>query len=165
MKGPPSKFVAPKVPYASLDVAPKPVTVLDRDEKPTEAQLKKVKSGLSRKDINAFRALLLERRAEIMGDVAGLEAARSASSGDLSHVPLHMADVGSDNYEQEFTLGLMESERRTVVDIDEALQRLVDGYYGVCVISAEPISRPRLEAKPWAKYSIEVARERERRGL
>ena len=165
VKGPPTKFVPPKVPYASLDVAPVRSTVLDREELPTTKQLKKVKSGLTRKDLNAFRALLLERRAEIIGDVAGLEAARSESSGDLSNVPLHMADVGSDNYEQEFTLGLMESERNTVVEIDEALQRIEDGIYGVCMISAEPISRPRLEAKPWAKYSIEVARERERRGM
>lgn len=165
VKGPPTKFVPPKVPYASLDAAPVRSTVLDREELPTTSQLKKVKSGLTRKDLNAFRALLLERRAEIIGDVAGLEAARSASSGDLSNVPLHMADVGSDNYEQEFTLGLMESERNTVVEIDDALQRIVGGTYGVCEISAQPISRPRLEAKPWAKYSIEVARERERRGM
>ena len=95
--------------------------------------------------------------------MAGLEAARSGTAGDLSHVPLHMADVGSDNYEQEFTLGLMESERKTVVEIDDALQRIEAGTYGVCLISAEPIRRARLEAKPWAKYSIDVARERERR--
>lgn len=165
VKGPPTKFVPPKVPYASLDVAPVRSTVLDREELPTINQLKKVKSGLTRKDLSAFRASLLERRAEIIGDVAGLEAARTESSGDLSNVPLHMADVGSDNYEQEFTLGLMESERNTVVEIDDALQRIEQGIYGVCMISAEPISRPRLDAKPWAKYSIEVARERERRGM
>ena len=165
VKGPPTKFVPPKVPYASLDVAPVRSTVLDREDLPTVSQLKKIKSGLTRKDLNGFRILLLERRAEIIGDVAGLEAARNASSGDLSNVPLHMADVGTDNYEQEFTLGLMESERKTVVEIDEALQRIEQGIYGVCMISAKPISRPRLEAKPWAKYSIEVARERERRGM
>ncbi len=165
VKGPPTKFVLPKVPYASLEAAPVRSTVLDRDEVPTDRELKKVKSGLTRKDLNAFRAALLERRAEIIGDVAGLEAARNESSGDLSNVPLHMADVGSDNYEQEFTLGLMESERNTVVEIDEALQRIENGIYGVCMVSAKPISRARLEAKPWAKYSIEVARERERRGM
>ena len=163
-KGPPSKFVKPKVPYASLGDVPARGDRSEPETLPTEAELKKVKSGLSKKDLQAFRLLLLERRAEIIGDVAGLEAARSGNAGDLSHVPLHMADVGSDNYEQEFTLGLMESERKTVVEIDEALQRIVQGTYGVCAISAQPISRPRLEAKPWAKYSIEVARERERRG-
>ncbi len=131
----------------------------------TPAKLRKVKTGLTRKDFNYFLALLLEKRAEIVGDVAGLEAARRAQDGDISHVPLHMADVGSDNYEQEFTLGLMESERKLVHDIDDAIARIQDKTYGVCIESGEPIPRARLEIKPWARYTIEVVRERERHGL
>ncbi len=124
-----------------------------------------MKTGLTAKDLRQFRQQLLERRAEIIGDVQGLEAARSGSAGDVSHMPLHMADVGSDSYEQEFMLGLMQSERQIIIEIDEALIRMVDKTYGVCVESGQPIGRARLEAKPWAKYCIEVARERERRGL
>ena len=131
----------------------------------TPAKLRRVKTGLTRKDINYFLALLLERRAEIMGDVAGLEAARRAQDGDISHVPLHMADVGSDNYEQEFTLGLMETERKMVIEIDEAIARIQDKTYGVCIESGTPIPRERLEIKPWAKYTIDVVRERERLGM
>ncbi|MEM9881394.1 MAG: TraR/DksA C4-type zinc finger protein [Planctomycetota bacterium] len=155
----------PVAPYAALAETPAPAYDPYADDKPTTAQLRKVKSGLKAKDLRDFRGLLLERRAEIIGDVQGLEAARSGNAGEISHMPLHMADVGSDNYEQEFTLGLMESERRIVVEIDEALQRIEDKTYGVCLESAVPIGRPRLEAKPWAKYCIEVARQRERRGL
>ena len=134
------------------------------DEPLTDEQLRKVKTGLKKKDLNTFRDLLLEQRAEIVGDVQGFEASRGNNSGDLSHMPLHMADVGSDNFEQEFTLGLMESERRTLIEIDEALQRISDRTYGVCIESGEPIARARLEAKPWAKYTIEIARQHERRG-
>jgi RNA polymerase-binding protein DksA len=136
----------------------------DSPDAPTLEQLKKVKTGLKKKDLEYFRQLLLERRLEIIGDVRGLEAHRGGSAGDLSHMPLHMADVGSDNYEQEFTLGLMQAERQIIIEIDEALQRLDDGYYGVCLESANVIGRARLEAQPWAKYCIEVAREREQRG-
>ncbi|MEM9419329.1 MAG: TraR/DksA C4-type zinc finger protein [Planctomycetota bacterium] len=160
-----STFKAPRVPYAALAAAPAPAYNPHDHEPLTNAQLRKIKTGLTAKDLRFFRQELLERRAEIIGDVQGLEAARSGSSGEISHMPLHMADVGSDNYEQEFTLGLMESERKTILEIDDALQRIVDKTYGVCIESGKPISRPRLEAKPWAKYSIEVARERERRRM
>jgi len=122
------------------------------------AQLKRVKTGLSKKDKEAFLKLLLEKRAEIIGNVRGMEDARNASLGDIAHMPLHMADVGSDNYEQEFTLGLMESEREMLREIEEAIIRMREGYYGVCLESGRPIQRLRLEFAPWAKYCIDVAR-------
>ncbi len=132
----------------------------------SDAKLRKVKTGLTRKDLEAFKQLLLEKRAEIVGDVMGMEEARAAGNGgDLSNMPLHMADIGSDNYEQEFTLGLVESERKLLVEIDRALQRIQDKTYGVCIITGTPIPKARLEIKPWAKYSIEVVRQREKRGL
>ncbi len=131
----------------------------------SDAQLRKVKTGLTRKDINYFKSLLLEKRAEIVGDVMSMEDARSGKVGNLSNMPLHMADVGSDNYETEFNLGLVESERRLLREIDDALERISNRTYGVCIESGEPINKARLEIKPWAKYCIDVARERERRGL
>lgn len=132
----------------------------------SDEELRAVKTGLSRKDLQHFRAVLLEKRAEIFGDVQGMQEARNnANGGENSHMPLHMADVGSDNYEQEFTLGLMESERKTLVEIDDALERIQKSTYGVCIDSGKVIPRERLDIKPWAKYCIEVARERERRGL
>ncbi len=134
------------------------------DKEWTIPQLKRIKTGLNKKDLDYFLQLLLERRAEIIGSVQGMEDARNASLGDIAHMPLHMADVGSDNFEQEFTLGLMESERQMLREIDEAILRMREGYYGVCVDSGRPINRARLEAKPWAKYCIEVARIREKRG-
>jgi len=130
---------------------------------PTDAQLRKVKSGLARKDIQDFRRLLLNKRAEILGDMNGLQSEARTDSGDhLS--PEHMADIGSNNFEQEFTLGLVESERRIVGEIDEALQRIANRTYGVCLVQAIPIGKARLDAKPWAKYCIEVVREKEKRG-
>ncbi len=128
-------------------------------------ELRKVKSGLSKKDLEHYRAVLLEKRAEIMGDVEGMERHRTAGGGEMSHMPLHPADVGSEHYEQEFNLGLMQSEKRLLREIDDALLRIQDGTYGVCFESGRPIPRARLEIKPWAKYTIEVVMEREKRGL
>ncbi|MEM6392649.1 MAG: TraR/DksA C4-type zinc finger protein [Planctomycetota bacterium] len=153
-----STTTKPAPPNALHEAPPLPVAL-------TDDQLRKVKTGLKKKDLDFFRAELLERRAEIIGDLKGMESARSESSGDISHVPLHMADVGSDNYDREFTLSLMESERKLLLEIDEALQRIEAKTYGVCAETGQPIERPRLEYMPWAKYCLDVARERERRGL
>ena len=131
-----------------------------------DSELKKIKAGLKKKQLTELRATMLEKRAELIGDVSSLDAARQVGSGgDLSHVPQHMADVGSDAYEQEFSLGLMASERKLLAEIDAALLRLHRGTYGICLISGEPIPPARLEAKPWAKYCIEVVRQREKMGL
>ena len=124
----------------------------------SDKEMSKIKSGLSRKDMQYFFKLLLERRAEVLGDVESLKNDALNASGNLSNMPLHMADVGSDHYEQEFTLGLLQSERRMVREIDEALMRIKNKSYGICVQSGKPIARERLEAKPWAKYTIDFAR-------
>lgn len=132
----------------------------------SEDQLRKIKSGLNRKDLEHYATLLWQKRREILGDVESLQSDRDAKNagGDLSNMPLHMADVGSDNYEQEFTLHLVESERKLLHEINDALLRIKKGIYGVCIESGRPIAKARLDAKPWAKYCIEVAREKERQG-
>ncbi len=131
----------------------------------SEAQLRKAKSGLSRKQLADYRRLLLDKRSQLLGDVASLQNDVNEKAGNLSNMPLHMADVGSDHYEQEFSLGLMESDRKVLREIDQAIMRIGSGTYGVCMITGLPIGTARLDAKPWARYCIEVVREREKRGL
>lgn len=144
------------------------VKLAGSDEIPflSETALKRAKSDLTRKDINAYRRSLTEKRAQILGDVALLEkhARENTDSGNLSNMPQHMSDVGTDNFEQEFNLDLAESERRLVKEIDEALMRIYNSVYGVCLVTGAPIGKPRLDAKPWAKYTIETVRELERLG-
>ena len=76
-------------------------------------------------------------------------------------MPIHMADLGSDTWEQELTLGLIENERGLLREIDEALDRIEDKTYGICLATNRPISKSRLRAQPWAKYCIAYARKRE----
>ena len=124
-------------------------------------------SGLSAKDIEFFRERLLERRARLLGDVSTLQdEARSQSGGSTgvaSSMPIHMADLGTDNYEKEFTLNLIQGERSLLREIDEALARINDGTYGICLATGKPIGKARLKAKPWAKYCYEYVLEMERR--
>ena len=98
-----------------------------------------------------------------MADEA-LGNSRSEACGDLSMMPLHLADIGTDQYEREFTLGLMKSERQTLEEIDEALARVREGTYGVCLGTHQPIAKARLEVKPWARHSITYSRLLESRG-
>ncbi|HOQ05185.1 MAG TPA: TraR/DksA C4-type zinc finger protein [Anaerohalosphaeraceae bacterium] len=87
----------------------------------------------------------------------GLHRSRQDSTGDLSNMPIHMADIGTDTYEQEFSLGLMDSERRLVREILDALRRIEQGTYGICEGTGKPIPKGRLEANPWARYCVEYA--------
>ncbi len=130
------------------------------EEKPVEEKpVKLLKTKLTKKQLNHYRGLLLIKRAELVGDLSAMEAAALRSSGgELSHMPIHMADIGSDTYDQDFTLGLAENERQHLREIDEALQRIEDRTYGVCQMTGKDIPKARLEAKPWAKYTIEAAR-------
>ncbi|MBN2129014.1 MAG: TraR/DksA C4-type zinc finger protein [Sedimentisphaerales bacterium] len=119
--------------------------------------------GLNAADRERFKEMLLQKRREIfqnMFEIEGetLKKSRLDASGDLSSMPIHMADLGTDNYEQEFALGLMDSERRLLTEIDEALLRIEDGSYGICQGTGKPIRKARLEAQPWAQYSVEYAR-------
>ncbi len=130
-----------------------------------EERRRKVKTYLTAKELIGFRELLLQKRAEIAGDVEHLtfEALNRSErgSGEQSAMPIHMADLGSDTWEQDFTLGLIAGERAVVREIDEALERIADKTYGICVATEKPIPRDRLRAKPWARYCIEYARLRE----
>jgi RNA polymerase-binding protein DksA len=128
---------------------------------PTGPRLKK--SPLSRAELKEFRQMLLAKRQALLGDMTRMEAEalrtnRQEGTGDLSKIPTHDADVGTDNFEQEFTLGLLESERSLLAEINEALERIDKGTYGICLGTGLAIGKARLKARPWAKYCIEYAR-------
>lgn len=122
------------------------------------ATIKIPAAKLSKAELENFRTLLLDKRREILGDVGSMESEAFRNQDNHSSSPMHMADVGTDNFEQEFTLGLIESERELLKEIQEAIARIEDGSFGICVATGKPIGKARLEAKPWAKYCIEYAR-------
>ena len=134
---------------------------------PTDGKPRKNEAGLNARDLEHFRDLLLAKRRELVGDMSQMEreALRSSGNSNLSTLPIHMADMGTDNYEQEFTLGLVEKDRNLLREINTALAKIQNGTFGICEGTGKPISRPRLEAQPWARYSIEHARSLERGGF
>ncbi len=128
----------------------------------TVKRRKPIQTQLNAEELEHFRQLLLEKLQEILGDVDWIEnealrKSRLDSMGNLSTMPIHMADLGTDNYEQEFSLDLMDSERKIVQEILEALNRISIGTYGICEGTGQPIPKARLEANPWARYCVEYA--------
>jgi len=133
------------------------------EEVKAKPDVSRIKTKMLKKELDAYRELLLEKRRQIVGMVSGLESeALRSNGGNLSNMPIHMADVGTDVFEQDFTLGMAETERALLVEIDAALLRIKNKTYGVCQASGKPIPKTRLKAKPWAKYTIEAARVHER---
>ena len=140
--------------------------MVQKRKKTSRAQVsstRKKKRGLVNTDAKHFKELLMEKRREILRNVSefedeALRKSRMDATGDLSSMPIHMADLGTDNYEQEFALGLVDSERKLLREIDNALGRLENKSYGICEGTNKPISKARLKAQPWARYCVEYAR-------
>ena len=118
-----------------------------------------MKTKLSKKDLDEYQVLLLQKRAQLLGLLRGIEnEALRSNGGNLSNMPLHMADVGTDTFDQDLALGMAETERKLLEEIFAALQRIKDKTYGVCMMTGKPIPKARLQAKPWARYTIDAAR-------
>ena len=113
---------------------------------------------LSPAELKKFETLLWAKRNEILGNVSTMEfEALRRERSDLSIMPTHLADMGTNNYEIDNILGLMDSERKILIQIDIALSNIEDGTYGICEMNGEMIPKARLEAIPWARYCITCA--------
>src|SRR3954452_19663245 len=124
---------------------------------------------LKNEELETFRKTLMGLRSRLRGDLdqmtdEALRRDQPDSSGNVSNVPLHMADIWTENYDQEFPLGLIENEQETLEQVYEALVRLDHGPYGSCEECNEPIAKPRLQALPYTRHCIQCARELESRG-
>jgi len=116
------------------------------------------KGGLTPAEIKSFRESLLEKRNEILINVLTMEdETLHRARTDLSNMPFHMADAGSDNFEIDNTLCLIDSERKLLLEIEDALERIEQGTYGVCEGKNEQIPKARLEAIPWTRYCLNCA--------
>ena len=129
----------------------------------TSAKIASMKTKLSKVELKEFQKLLVSKRRDLFKAVDSLETeALRSDDGDTSTMPIHMADVGSDVYEQDLMLGMAASERERIREIDEAMERIVNKTYGICMLTGKQIRNERLRAKPWAKYSIDAKRQVER---
>ncbi|MEI7863760.1 MAG: TraR/DksA C4-type zinc finger protein [Chthoniobacterales bacterium] len=108
---------------------------------------------------------LLALKDTLLDSMAGVarDNLRSHDAHEVSAHGLHQADAGSDSYDRDFALNLLSQEQDALFEIDEALKRISLGSYGVCEMSNKPIPKARLEARPFARFTVEYQNEIERK--
>ncbi len=119
--------------------------------------------AVSKAEIDHDRRLLLKLKKRLGADLSELEeeALRPVggeAAGGMSDVPVHPADLGSDQFEEELDLTLLENEEQLLAEVNEALARIEQGTFGRCENCHRAISRERLEVPPYARYCIRCAR-------
>ena len=104
---------------------------------------------------------LLELREQLKRQVDGLA---KESAEEIAGYSLHMADSGTDNFDRDFALSLLSSDQDAIYEIEEALKRIERNTYGVCELTGKTIPKARLEAIPWARFTVQAQAQLERDG-
>ena len=110
---------------------------------------------------------LLQLRDSMLDSMMGVakDNLRTRAEGsEASAFGMHQADAGSDAYDRDFALSLLSQEQDALYEIEEALKRIDLGTYGICEMSGKAIAHPRLEALPFARYTVECQSQIEKQG-
>lgn len=117
---------------------------------------------MKKEEMQVYRQRLLDLRARLRGDVTAMtEAALRKETSEAASMPIHMAELGSENFEQEFTLSLLATEEDTLGMIESALSRISEATYGHCVECNGVIPKMRLNAIPFTPVCIKCAETRD----
>jgi RNA polymerase-binding protein DksA len=127
-----------------------------------------VKNKFTKKELSEFKKIVLKKKDELLDDIQHisddtLKKSQKEASGDISGYTYHMADVATDSYDREFSLGLASSERKFIYELDDALKRIEEGTFGVCQDCKSLISKSRLKAVPYARTCVKCQEKREKR--
>ena len=127
-----------------------------------------MKKKFSKSDLKDFKKIVLKKKEEILNDLKHisddtLRKSQKEASGDISGYTYHMADVATDNYDREFSLGLASGERKSLYELDDALKRIEEGSFGICDVCKGSIAKIRLKAVPSARLCIKCQQKREKR--
>ncbi len=120
-------------------------------------------------EIESYRRRLLQLKRRLGGDLSELEEETlrpvgGEAAGGLSNVPLHLADLGTDTFDAELGLELLENETHILAEINDALYRIERKTFGRCENCGREIPKDRLNALPYARYCIQCARQLEGAG-
>jgi DnaK suppressor protein len=176
---PAKKKTAVKKPVAKKPAAPKPVAPKApvRKSRATKAPLVGTREMLAfGQPVEKSRRLnpwlkkqqlrLLALKDTLLDSMTGVARDNLRTGHDAHEASahgLHQADAGSDSYDRDFALNLLSQEQDALFEIDEALKRIAKGTYGVCEMSNKTIPKARLEARPFARFTVECQSDIERK--
>ncbi len=127
-----------------------------------------MKKKLTKKELTEFKKLLLKKKEEINAEIKHisddtLNKSQKDASGDISGYTYHMADVATDNYDREFSLALASKDRKSLYELEDAMKRIEDGTFGVCLDCKALIAKTRLKVVPQARLCIKCQEKREKK--
>src|SRR5689334_6736475 len=159
----PARLAKKAVKHLSTNRAkPKSVRAKAKRERTSESPAEIFRDNHKPRRLDAFtkaqKEKLLQLRDAMVDSMAGVaqDTLRSRAEGsEASAFGMHQADAGSDAYDRDFALSLLSQEQDALYEIDQALKRIELGTYGICEMSGKPIPRARLEAIPFARFTVE----------
>ncbi len=107
---------------------------------------------MNKKDMEKFRRLLEDKKATLSSDLAKTRSAEEENSDEATQ---DIADKAVSSYTREFLYSLTDGERSTLLQIDDAIGRIDDAVYGLCINCGQPMAEKRLTAVPWAPYCVD----------
>lgn len=127
-----------------------------------------MKKKYTKKELGEFKKIIIRKKEEIVDDIKQLsegiiKKSQKDAAGDISGYTFHMADVATDTYDREFSLGLASNERRFLYELDDALKKIGEGTFGVCEDCESLIPKTRLKAIPYARLCIKCQEKREKK--
>ncbi len=127
-----------------------------------------MKNKFNKKELEYFKKLIFKIKEKIVDEIKSisedtLKKSQKDAAGDISGYAYHMADVASDTYDREFSLGLASNERQSLYELDDAIKKIEEGIFGICEECKSLISRTRLKVVPFARLCVKCQEKREKR--
>jgi DnaK suppressor protein len=126
------------------------------------------KKRMLKADLAAFKKLILKKKEDIIEHIREIseetvKKSQKDASGDISSYTYHMADVATDNYDREFSMGRVSEDREFLFELDDALKRIEDGSFGICEDCGALVSKTRLKAVPSARLCIKCQEKKDKK--
>ena len=115
---------------------------------------------MTKQEMKKYKELLIKERETLSNELNSLtkdsiNKSQRDASGDLSSYAYHMADMATDNYDRDFSMGIATEEQKRLFAIEEAMKRIEEGSFGNCLQCGKRILRKRLDAIPYTELCIE----------